>query len=110
MSIETLMAAAQGVNVIDASGRIIGNPTRNAPAATAAEVLALAHATEKFWGIALEAAELVRLLRTEATGDVRQDDLRDDAIQLQMDIISNQMTAISGETDNQEKNDGSSHS
>lgn len=108
MSIETLMAAARGVNVIDAAGRIIGNPTRNAPAATAAEVLALAHATEKLWGIALEAVELVRQLRTEVTGNARQDDLRDDAIQLQMNIVTDQMAAICGT--NQENEDGSGHS
>lgn len=110
MASNRLIAAAEMVDVIDAAGRIIANPERNAPAAPAAEVLALAHATERLWGIALEAAELVRVLRTTDTGNSHQDGLRDDAIQFQMDLISNQMAAICGETNDQEKSDGSRHS
>ena len=94
---DALVTAAQAVDVIDAARRIIGNPKRNAPAATAAEVLALACATEKLWAIALDAAELDRLLRTEANGGTNHDDGRDDAIQLQMDAIADQMAAIRGE-------------
>jgi len=99
---QSILHAAAAVNVIDAAGRIIANPTRNAPAAPAAEVLALAFATERFWAVALEAELLVRALSLPITGNDDQDAARDAAIQHQSDEVTRLMTAIRGEAQTQE--------
>lgn len=109
MASDRLTAAADLVNVLDASGRIIANPQRNAPAATAAEVLALAHATERFWEIALEADLLARAIAMPADA-AGIDPLRGLAIEEQAARVSQLMAAIRGETNDQEKSDGSRHS
>jgi hypothetical protein len=86
-----LLAAADAVDVIETAGRIIANPRRNAIAASAAEVLALAYATERFWAIALEADLLVRAMRLPA------DDAAAFAIERQAAQIETLMAAIRGE-------------
>jgi hypothetical protein len=48
--------------MIELCGRIVSNPERNAPRATAAEVYALAKATEGLWAIAIEASLLISAL------------------------------------------------
>ncbi|MEC9247164.1 MAG: hypothetical protein VYB05_20580, partial [Pseudomonadota bacterium] len=65
---QNLLSAASKVDVIDLAGRIIANPRRNAIAASAADVVALAYAAERFWSIAIEAEILVRALKREQTG------------------------------------------
>ncbi|RUU24989.1 hypothetical protein EOD08_23970, partial [Mesorhizobium sp. M6A.T.Ca.TU.002.02.2.1] len=59
---EALLAAVAKLDMIELCGRIVSNPERNAPRATAAEVFALAKATEGLWAIALEASLLVSAL------------------------------------------------
>lgn len=68
MAAEALLAAAEQVDVIDAAGVIMANPQRNAIAASAAVVLALAAATERFWAVCLEADLLVRTLAIDTAG------------------------------------------
>ncbi|MCC5780779.1 hypothetical protein H7H48_17080 [Nitratireductor sp. B36] len=45
---EPLLSLASQVDIIDLAGKIISNPRRNAVAASTSEVVALAHATERF--------------------------------------------------------------
>lgn len=59
---EALLAAVSRLDMIELCGRIVSNPERNAPRATAAEVYALAKATEGLWAIALEASLLISAL------------------------------------------------
>ncbi|TIX59159.1 MAG: hypothetical protein E5V28_07865 [Mesorhizobium sp.] len=59
---EALLAAVAKLDMIELCGRIVANPERNAPRATAAEVYALARAAEGLWAIALEASLLVSAL------------------------------------------------
>lgn len=92
MTDDRLVRAAANVDVIDAAGRIIANPRRNAIAASAAEVLALAHAAERFWAVALEADLLVRALKLPAG------ELRTCAIERQAREVETLMAAIRGET------------
>lgn len=108
MSDNALLLAAVGVDVLDVAGRIIANPKRNAVAASAAEVLALAHAAEKFWAVAIEAEVLVRAYALPITGNDHSDALRDDAIQLQLVRVTQLMTEIRGTEE--EKTDGNSSS
>ncbi len=94
---EQIVAAAAAVDVIDAAGRIIANPARNAPAAATATVYALAVATERFWEVCLEAELLARAYQLPITGDC-SDDVRDEAIQRQLDRVLELMAALRGET------------
>ena len=98
MSDETLLAAAAQVEVIDTAGRIIANPRRKAVAASAAEVLALAWATEALNAIAIEAELLVRALNLPITGNDQSDAVRDDAIQLQIDTLQRMFATVNCET------------
>ncbi|MHB2265842.1 hypothetical protein [Aliihoeflea sp. PC F10.4] len=101
MSVEKLIAAADRVDVIDVAGRVIAAPRRNAVSVTAAEALALCHATERFWAVALEADLLVRALKIPITGNDETDHTRDHAIQTQMAMVSSLMAAIRGEQENE---------
>lgn len=103
--VERLLEHSAQVDVIDLAGRIIANPRRNAIAASAADVVALAYAAERFWSIAIEAEILVRVLKREQTGNDH-----DEAIQAQMDCISKMMAALRGTTTLTENEDGSDHS
>lgn len=94
---EAMRAAAAKVDVIDLAGRIIAHPARNAVAASAADVLALAHAVERFWEIALEGEILARATALPA------DALRDHAVETQAARIKTLMNALRG-TDNEEPN------
>lgn len=95
MAIDRLHQAAIAVDVIDAAGRIIAHPRRHAPSASAGEVLAIAHAFERAWEVAIEAELLVRALRLPRAGD-RSDETIDLAIQRQADRVSELMAAIRG--------------
>ncbi|RWO97180.1 MAG: hypothetical protein EOQ98_19295 [Mesorhizobium sp.] len=68
---EALLAAVAKLDMIELCGRIVSNPERNAPRATAAEVFALAKATEGLWAIALEASLLVSALERSMVLGVR---------------------------------------
>ncbi|MGO4558293.1 hypothetical protein [Mesorhizobium sp. 2RAF21] len=94
---KTLHEAMVEVDVIDAAGRIIANPKRNAVAASSATVLALAMATERMWEICIEAELLARAVRLPITGDDHNDHLRDDTIQHQLDRVTELMAALRGE-------------
>ncbi|CAN7164348.1 hypothetical protein LJR234_000326 [Mesorhizobium amorphae] len=59
---EALLAAVAKLDMIELCGRILSNPERNAPRATAAEVYALARATEGLWAVAIETKLLVSAL------------------------------------------------
>ena len=102
MTSDRLLKAAALVDVIDAAGRIVANGDRHAPAASAATIYALACAFEKAWEIAIEGGELARLYCLPFTGNHEQDDLRDDAMQAQVDHIRSLMAAIRGETKTEE--------
>lgn len=104
---ERLLQMAGLVDVLDVAGRIIANPQRNAPAASAAQVLALAHATERFWEIAVEAELLARAVTLEAG---EPDPLRGRSAFAQAAHLSQLMREIRGEQTNQENEDGSRHS
>lgn len=95
--VERLLDAAAKVDVIDTAGRIVANPTRLAMSASTAEIVALAHATERFWAVCLEADLLVRALKLPIT-----DPARDAAIQIQADEVARLMAAIRGETQQEE--------
>lgn len=107
--VERLLEHSAQVDVIDLAGRIIANPRRNAIAASAADVVALAYAAERFWSIAIEAEILVRALKREQTGNDHDENERDEAIQAQMDCISKMMAALRGTTTLTENEDGSDH-
>lgn len=94
---EAMRAAASKVDVIDLAGRIIAHPARNAVAASAADVLALSHAVERFWEIALEGEILARAVGLPA------DDVRAHAVETQAARIKTLMNALRG-TDNEESN------
>lgn len=99
MTDDTLVQAAAAVDVIDAAGRIIANPRRNAIAASAAEVLALAMATERFWAVCVEAEVLARALAQPAfTGHEGRDQERDLLIEHQAALVRGHMAALRGET------------
>ena len=84
-----LLDAAGLVDVIDLAGSIIADPNRRAMATSAAGVLALAHATERFWAIALEGEILAR-----AVTQLPADDLKDHALQTQARRIRQMMDAL----------------
>lgn len=100
--LERLLDAAAKVDVIDTAGRIVANPTRQAMSASTAEIVALAHATERFWAVCLEADLLVRALKLPITGNDDRDRARDAAIQIQADEVARLMAAIRGETQHEE--------
>lgn len=101
MVTDRLQHAAAQVDIIDTAGRIIAHPHRHAPSASAGEVLALAHAFEKSWAVAIEADLLVRALampmNTEAEIETRELACRTQAVR-----VHELMAAIRGET--QEEN------
>lgn len=105
-----LLEAAGRVDVIDAAGRIIANPRRNAVAASAAEALALAWAVERFWEVAIEAEVLVRLLQVERADFATSAgyDATVAAAQAQIARINELMNEIRGTEE--EKTDASVHS
>jgi hypothetical protein len=89
-----LIAAAEAVDVMDAAGRIIANPVRQAPAATAAEVLALAWTAEGLNAIAIEAGLLIRALKLPITGNDSQDAARDHAAYVQIATLERQFALL----------------
>lgn len=104
---KTLLEAMAEVDVIDAAGRIIANPKRNAPAASTATIYALAVATERFWEVCLEAEQLVRTLRkpvlplpSGAHEDILSKAVKD--AQQQMNRVTELMAALRGETPKEE--------
>ena len=113
MSAPKLVAAAGVVDVMDAAGRIISHPSRYAPAATAAEVLALAWAAEGLNAIVIEAELLVRALNLPITGNDRRDADRDSAVYAQIATLQRQFALLhaGAETISTEgEEDGRSHS
>lgn len=95
---KTLLEAMAEVDVIEAAGRIIANPKRNAPAASTATVYALAVAAERFWEICIEAELLARAEQLPITGNDHDDNVRDDAVQRQTHRVLELMAALRGET------------
>lgn len=89
-----LLDAAARIDVIDLAGMIIANPDRHAMATSAAGVLALAHATERFWAIALEADILAR-----AIGQLPDDELKAHAIETQARRVRQMMDALRAQPD-----------
>lgn len=94
----SLIQAAMAVDVMDAAGRIIANPHRHAPEATAAQVLALAWAAEGLNAIAIEAELLVRAVKLPMTGNDVDEDARDHAIQTQIDTLERQFALLRAPT------------
>ncbi|MAW89358.1 MAG: hypothetical protein CMJ42_22795 [Phyllobacteriaceae bacterium] len=99
-----LVAAAANVDVIETAGWVIGNPNRNAINATAAQVLALAHAVEKFWAVCLEAEILARAVALPAD-EKGQAALRDHVIDTQARTVNDLMNALRGTPES----DGEAH-
>lgn len=96
MADDKLMRAAARVDVIDLAGAIIARP-RHAMVSTAGQ-LALAHAVERFWEVAVEAEVLARAARQHEPGQ-----LRDLAIETQAIRVIDLMNALRNtttETDN----------
>lgn len=98
MTDEKLMQAAAAVDVIDLAGAIIARP-RHAMVSTAGQ-LALAHAVERFWEIAIEAEVLARAARQQEPGQ-----LRDLAIETQAIRVNDLMIALR----NTKENDDGQH-
>lgn len=94
---KSLLEAMAEVDVIDAAGRIIANPKRNAPAVSTATVYALALATEQFWAVCIEADLLARALQLPITGNDHDYDVRHGAIQQQTHRVLELMAALRGE-------------
>lgn len=59
---EAMLAAVAKLDMLELTSRIVTNPERNAPRATAAEVYALARATEGLWAVAIETSLLISAL------------------------------------------------
>lgn len=95
---DTLMAAAATVDVIDLAGRIIAHPRYQSTMTPAAGVVALAHAVEKFWAIAVEAEVLARAIARLPTATETERALRDAAIERQTETILTLMAALRGDT------------
>lgn len=89
MDDEKLMQAAAAVDVIELAGAIIARP-RRAQVSTAGQ-LALAHAVERFWEIAVEAEVLARAVRLHAPGQLRDLAIESQAIRVMalMDALRN---------------------
>lgn len=95
-----LAAAAAQVDVLDAAGHIKANPPRNAVAASAAIVLALATATERFWEVCIEADLLVRTLKAPTTDFSTEADFaaRDALVTQRLEVVDALLSAIRSET------------
>ncbi len=98
MADQALMEAAAAVDVIELAGAIIARP-RHAMVSTAGQ-LALAHAVERFWEVAVEAEVLARAARQHAPGA-----LRDLAIETQAIRVMELMNALR----NTKENDDGQH-
>lgn len=112
LSADALYRAAAAVEIVDVAGRILSNPRRHAPSATAAETLALAFAVEKLISIALEAELLIAAIDIPETGDSNAMMEKDHLIALRSAAITVKLGAIRG-ADKQTQTgveDGSLHS
>lgn len=98
MADDRLMQAAAAVDVIDLAGAIITRP-RHAMVSVAGQ-LALAHAVERFWEVAVEAEVLARALRQQEPGQ-----LRDLAVESQAKRVMALMDALR----NTKENDDGQH-
>ncbi len=100
---DRLIEAAMAVDVMDAAGRIIANPHRHAPEATAAQVLALAWAAEGLNAIVIEAELLVRALMQSSSKFTSEADFdrRDRAIAAQIDVLLQQFAQLRAPTQTQ---------
>lgn len=107
--VQSILDAASVVNVLDVAARVVANPARYGPATSVAQVVALAHAVERFWEVALEADLLVRAIALPS-GSTAFDALRGLRIEGQAARIVELMAAIRGEPSHQEKSDGSGNS
>lgn len=108
MSDPKLLQEAAQVDVLDLAGRILADP-RRANASQAGE-LALAFAVETFWSIAIEAEALVNAIEqlADASSEERAA-LRERRVG-HCTAIRTILAAVRGETTEEEKTDGSSHS
>lgn len=93
MSTKDLIEAADAVDVIDLAGAIIANPSWRAPMTSTAGIVALAHAVEAFWAVALEAEVLARALALTVAGP-DETAVRDHAIRAQTETILTMMNAL----------------
>lgn len=104
-----LLSAAMQVDVIELAGRIIANPTRNAPAVSAAGAVALAFAADRFWEIALEAEVLAALVNNPLMNDDGSTVTPDPKASAQARRVAALMNALRGlneeDTDNGHHND-----
>lgn len=95
----TLLEQAAVVDVLDVAGRIIAHPQRQAVAASAAEIVALAHAVNTFWPV-MELADMLaeHLLGAVSTQVAQDPELADrfSSIQQFADAIRSQIAAIRG--------------
>jgi len=64
-----LLELAAQVDVMDTANAIIARPERNAPAASTAEVVALAYAAERLWNICVFAEATVQSANREVPGE-----------------------------------------
>ncbi|MBP0439467.1 hypothetical protein [Tianweitania sediminis] len=101
--LEKLMAAVDRVDVLDAAGRVIANPTRHM--ASAASVIKMAHAVELFWKAVVEADLLVRALDLPKTGEANSDAAREAAIELQSQEVRRILFTIYGGTNEPMENE-----
>lgn len=101
VSPEPLWKAAAAVEIVDVAGRILGNPRRHAPSATAAETLALAFAVEKLIDIALDAETLIAAIDELETGDSEAMMEKDHRIAVQCAAITVKLAAIRRAADKQ---------
>lgn len=69
----TLLEQAAVVDVLDVAGRIIAHPQRQAVAASAAEIVALAHAVNTFWPVMELADMLAEHLLGAVSNQIEQD-------------------------------------
>lgn len=97
MAEDKLLAAASAIDVIDLAGRIIAHPRYQSTMTPAAGVVALAHAVEKFWAIALEAEILARALAELPARTGAETTLKTHAVETQRDRILSLMAALRGE-------------
>ncbi len=101
---DALIAAAAKLEFIDVAGRIIANPVRHAPTASAAEVFVLACATEVLHAVAIEAELLVRALELPTTGDDASAGARDHAVSTQIDTLKRQFALLRAPTETEKEN------
>lgn len=99
MADEALMQAAAAVDVIELAGAIIARP-RRVQVSTAGQ-LALAHAVERFWEVAVEAEVLARAARLHAPGALRDLAIETQAIRVidLMDVLRNTKESDDGQHD-----------